>query len=58
MEIFGVPLTQTTGSRTSTVERFAFGKVDGREGWTAKREDAAQNDFGDGRNWFRQDDLN
>ena len=33
MEIYGVPLTQTTGSRiTSTVERFAFGKADGRKG--------------------------
>jgi hypothetical protein len=31
MDIYGVPLTQTTGSR-STVERFAFGKADGRKG--------------------------
>jgi hypothetical protein len=32
MDIYGVPLTQTNGSRTSTVERFAFGKADGRKG--------------------------
>ena len=58
MELFAVPLTKVTGSR-STADRFAFGKTDGRKGGAGQQKGKIQHrtDFGDGSNRFRQDDA-